>query len=415
MNKEDLKPLIVVVGDPNSVFPFAFGSYFVENGYRVNVVSRYPYPNRKIFNEKIPYVNSRQFESKLLKLTLILLARVLILFEKIANIFLKSKLKNEISDSIVQSKSISNYLNKLKTPPEFVYVQQVLTYGPVSSFYRKTPTVLMPWGGEVFNRGSQNKVIKKAIKINLKNASLINPSSISAISEISEAYNIPKDKFYATLNFAGRDDILSCMAHKSKQSLREKYGIKDSEKVIFNVRRFQKKWGSTEAAEAFKILAKRNKNFKFILVAGEGAVANQLLKDAEKQFDQENIRDQFIIFYNHISLEEYSELLVLTDVALSIMHAGDMRSASIMMAVTANCLPVISKQAEYYVMQEEGFKCQFVDYDDIEAIVSACEKYIFDEQFAAETLRQNQLFLDKFPDNDKFLELLLDKIKKSKT
>lgn len=404
------KKSLIIVADPNHMFAFWFAEYFLRNGYDVKVVSRYPYPNREIFNKEVDYISTKQFESKRLSVLLAIVARFIHLIEFIYSFFPNIKNSRVVSDAIIQCASIGSYLNKLESPPHFIYVQQVLTYGPVSYFYKKAPTVLKPWGGEIYNQASENKLIKNTIGLGLRNASLVNPSSVSAVNFLKKEYNLPHEKFIASLSFSGQEVIKKCMEENSRNEIRAKYNVKEGEILIFNIRRFQPKWGSKEVALAFEQLAKRNKNFKFILIAGSGDEANELLGKAEEHYKNEGIYNQFLIYYGHLPLESFSELTYSADIAVSVMHSGDMRSASIMNAITAECLPVLSKQDEYLIMQEQGFSCQFVDYNNIDEIVESCENYAFNDSLIKKTRQKNQVFLERYSGNDKYFEMLINKI-----
>gem|GEM_PF-4137890 len=73
----------------------------------------------------------------------------------------------------------------------------------------------------------------------------------------------------------------------------------------------------------------------------------------------------------------------MADVFLSLHRDRDMRSWSIVQAAACGAAPVLSDQAEYRCMEEEGFRALFVDPSDTWATVRAVVRYAEDANLRA--------------------------------
>jgi hypothetical protein len=269
-----------------------------------------------------------------------------------------SKLKdygnqNAIS-SIYNGFLLKNILKKLN--PNKIIAQQVLRYGFVATIYKKCPVYTRPYGQDIFIYGFASFFLNKIIHNILKNSKGIILFSTYSKHFINENYKISNNKLFV-FDVIPDQDVFKNKEYYDINSIKKYYNINYDSFVIFNLRRFQDGWGASVITDSFIELAKKSDKFKFILILESVNKKNEIYL---KKIRSENLMNSFLIFYKSITKEIYRDLLVISDLGVSIMEKGDMRSESILNAASVGLPIVMNESEEFKLLKSSGFNAQFI-------------------------------------------------------
>lgn len=246
-------------------------------------------------------------------------------------------------------------INKLY--PANILAHQVLRFGFISQIYNKCSVYIFPYGQDIFIYGKASFFLKNIIKYNLKKAKAIFPASIEAKTFMKYYYKVSSDNIIVFSTIPNLDIFYDKNEFDIK-TIRQKYNINSDEFIIINIRRFQNGWGADILTDVFLKLAEHNSNFKIILITGgiETGGNNHLNRIRNSQH-----KNSFIIFNSSVTIEEYRDLLVMSDLGVSTVLNGDMRSWSVMQAAAVGLPLVMNKTKEYINLQNDGFDAFFLD------------------------------------------------------
>ena len=241
----------------------------------------------------------------------------------------------------------------------------------------------------------------------LKEVDLIVPSSTMAAQHISERFKISPEKVTAVSWGVDRKKFRR-VEGEQRRSVRAKWNIKTEATVVLNPRRFRPDWGAFVSLDAFLQIASENSETHFILFGGRNT--ETFTKQAQDKISEKGLSDRFTILEGEASLDVCAELMSVSDVMVSLLGRGDMRSASVLQAAAAGAAPIISDNSEYREMERLGFKALFVAPGSVEEVVNALRSYLNDAQRAQEFVVQNDEYLTKHEDYSRQMDKMLNLI-----
>src|SRR5262249_11918377 len=128
--------------------------------------------------------------------------------------------------------------------------------------------------------------------------------------------------------------------------------------IVLNPRRFRPDWGAFVALDAFFQLALENVDTHFIMFGG--LHTEQFTEKARAEIAKRGLSARFTILDGEAPLDTCAELMSISDVFVSLLGRGDMRSASVLQAAAAGAAPIVSDNDEYREMQRLGFAALLV-------------------------------------------------------
>lgn len=399
---------IVMIGNPDSTLFVDLAKEYQFCCDQMILVSRYRGSQTEYVDEKTKFVSTYEHESRFLKIGLSIFARLLNVLFSVLTLFSNKRGSVSVVEPIIQAISISSYVNRLKGV-DFVVAHNVFTYGLACLWCKNTIRVMRPWGGDVYQYAFNSKWHFKTIKHVLLNADVIDAISPAVFNYLKDKFKVSENLILnASSSYVGAAEVIELHRFSNKKKIREELGLPTNKKIIVNSRRFKSKWGSEEVFNTFIMLAQKYENLHFILLSGDGA--EKEIASKKKILLQNDLIDKFTVYETAVDLITYLKIIFSSDIFYSLMHEADLRSFSIMTGLHCDSLPIISDQAEYHEMIKEGAMLQIVDYKNIEEIIKATEKYMFDDNFAKKTIELNRTFIeDSINNNNKFAPLL-DKI-----
>ncbi len=284
----------------------------------------------------------------------------------------------------------------LSLRPRFVFGHEVTSYGLGTALCKGVPRVILPWGGDIFNCVESSPVVSKIATHALHNIDLILPASTVAAEHMLTRFDLPSTKVQS-LSWGVKADQFQRANDKERQAICSQFEISPDATIILNCRRFNPLWGAFDALEACIELAKRFEKTHHIFLGGQGA--GQHVATARARVAEAGVTSQFTLFDDDIPLEKCAELMGISDIFLSLLKRGDMRSASVLQATAAGGVPIIVDSPEYRAMTKQGFVAQFVPPQSAQSIVEVAVPLIENENQRAEIPRQNDVYIREHEDN----------------
>lgn len=293
--------------------------------------------------------------------------------------------------------------------PRFVFGHEAISYGPATALCRGVPRIIFPWGGDVYAYAEASPYHFAMTKYSLRAVDLIVPSSTIGARHIRERFGVPAEKVQAVS--WGVDRRLFHRADNStRDSLCAKWGIDPAAKVFLNARRFRPIWGAFLALDAFMRLAAEQPATHFILLGG--LHTEEFTREARARLEAAGMLSRFTLLEGDAPLETCAELMSISDVFVSLMGLGDMRSVSVLQATAAGGIPVISDVPEYREMERVGFAALFVKPDDAEDVLAAL-RFCMNNASEVNAMRaRNNDYIVEHEDYTKQMDKMLDLIDK---
>ena len=133
-------------------------------------------------------------------------------------------------------------------------------------------------------------------------------------NSISNLMNMPSDKFVVLRNCINVKRFSNELNFDEKKKLKEKYGIKDNEKILLFTGRITPEKGVKELVESLKNVS--NQNYKLLIL---GSALNELKTKTKYQEEIENIVQTItskVIFTGFIKYEEINKFYSIADIAV---------------------------------------------------------------------------------------------------
>lgn len=133
-------------------------------------------------------------------------------------------------------------------------------------------------------------------------------------NSIANLMNMPSDKFIVLRNCIDVKRFSNELNFDEKRKLKEKYGIKDNEKILLFTGRITPEKGVKELVESLKNVS--NQNYKLLIL---GSALNELKTKTKYQEEIENIVQTIsskVIFTGFIKYEEINKFYSIADIAV---------------------------------------------------------------------------------------------------
>lgn len=292
----------------------------------------------------------------------------------------------------------------LSLRPRFVFGQEAAAYGLATAFCCGVPRILFPWGSDIYNTAESWPGAYWLIRKALRGVDLVVPSSTTAARHIIERFGVPESRV-AAVSWGINLEESKRAAPDERARICAKWGIDPAEVIIQNCRRFMPHWGCFTALEAFLQLAAGEARTHFVMLGGPGT--QSLIGKARRRIAAAGWERRFTLVDRELQIAEFHELASISDIFVSLVARGDMRSSSVLQLAAAGAAPVIGDIAEYRIMAEQGFSALFPRVDDVNEVVDAVRHYLRQPELREAASRQNAAYLRAHEDRESQMDVLL--------
>jgi glycosyltransferase involved in cell wall biosynthesis len=285
----------------------------------------------------------------------------------------------------------------------------VYYYGPATALCFGYPKVLFPWGYDIRDYADSSRGAFAMVRWALRSADLVVPSSSAAADYICTRFGTTREKVQAvSWGIDQRQFQRADMARR--QAILERYGIPPAARVVSNVRRCHPDWGCDLAFEAFCTLAAENPALHFVLLGGAGDLTNQIMGRMRATLAKWGLERRFTLFDRDMPLEEFADVVAVTDVFTSLPQFTDMRSWSVLQAAASGAAPVLTDQEEYRRMTDQGFRALFVPPGRADVVADAVRTLLADETGTSAMTHDNVRYIEQHESWDVHMQRMLQLI-----
>lgn len=375
----------VMLGDSTSFFPAQLASCWRSKGIDVVMVT-HRYDAEPALPDGTPVVKSRDYETRMTRgVTGRLMSPVLTRAERLVPRFRDrfTRITGVSADTELWLPYFAEYVTVAwptvravrAQRPRFVFGHEVTSYGLATALCRGVPRIIFPWGGDVFTYAESSPFHFALTKFCLRTIDLIVPSSTTAARHIAERFGVSPDKVKAVSWGVDRGKFKPAQGD-DKRRVCANWKIDPEATIILNPRRFRPDWGAFVSLEAFLKIASEYPKTHFILFGGLGT--KKFMDEARIEIEDRGLSPRFTILEGEAPLDVCAELMSVSDVFVSLLGRGDMRSSSVLQAAASGAAPIIADNPEYREMERMGFQALFVTPGNVEEVVKALRVYLDD-------------------------------------
>ena len=403
----------VMLGDSTSFFPAQLASCWRSRGIDVVMVT-HRYDAEPALADGTPVVKSRDYETRVTRgVTGRMMSPVLTRAERLVPRFKDrfTRITGVSADTELWLPYFAEYVTVAwptvravrAQHPRFVFGHEVISYGLATALCRGVPRIIFPWGGDVFTYAESSPFHFALTKFCLRAIDLIVPSSTTAARHISERFKVSPEKVKAVSWGVDRKKFQKAEGEERRR-ICAKWKIDPEATIILNPRRFRPDWGAFVSLEAFLKIASEYPRTHFILFGGLGT--QKFTDEARTKIADRGLSSRFTILEGEASLDVCAELMSVSDVFVSLLGRGDMRSASVLQAAASGAAPIIADNPEYREMEKMGFQALFVAPGNVEEVIAAIRVYLDDP----DRLKRNDEYLARYEDYETQMTRMLELI-----
>jgi glycosyltransferase involved in cell wall biosynthesis len=287
-----------------------------------------------------------------------------------------------------------------KCRPKLVFACEAMSYGFAASLCTPYPRVIFPFGADIYNSVETWWGADWMIGSAVRNVDLVMPSATVASEHLRTRLRVPADRAHS-LSWGIDLDRYRRVESDERRRLREKWGLPADCRVVTDCRRFRPHWGSRPVLEAMLLAARECPEARFVLIGGPGA--SEEIERARERATAVGLADRFLMLDRQVTTVEYGEIAVMSDVGVSVVPRGDMRSASVLEYAAAGAGLVLGENAEYRTLEPQGFRAQFARGDVPEELAAGMLVYLRDEELLATHRASNRAFMES--NEDKLIQM----------
>jgi glycosyltransferase involved in cell wall biosynthesis len=291
--------------------------------------------------------------------------------------------------------------------PSFVFGHEVTTYGLPTALCRGLPRIIFPWGGDVFTYAESTPFQFALTKFSLHAVDLIVPSSTTAARHICARFGVAPEKVHPVSWGVDRKTFKRATADE-RRAICDRWKIDPAATIMLNPRRFRPDWGAFVALDAFIQIATEEPLTHFILFGGRHT--ESFTKEAQAQLAKRGLSARFTVLEGDAPMDVCAELMSVSDIFVSLLGRGDMRSVSVLQAAASGGAPVVSDLPEYREMERLGFVASFVQPGNDEEVVRALRFYLQNPAKTRDSVAANDRYLAEYEDYSTQMDKLLSLI-----
>jgi glycosyltransferase involved in cell wall biosynthesis len=407
----------VMLCESSSIFPAQLATYWRAKGLEVILVTQNSTAPTAL-RDGTRVIRSSQYETRFIRsVTRRLMTPVLYRLEGTVPRFRSrfSRVTGLSPDSELWMPNFASYVESawpmakaaLAQRPRFVFGHEVTSHGLATALCRGVPRIIFPWGGDVFTYAESSPYHLGLVKLLLRKIDLIIPSSTTAARHIVERFGVEPDTV-RPVSWGVDRQMFRKANPEQRKAVCQRWGIDSNAAVFLNARRFRPVWGGFVALEAFIQLAREYSPAHFVLFGGLDTEG--FMSQARTRLEREGLLSKFTLLEGDAPLEVCAELMSISDLFVSLLGRGDMRSVSVLQATASGAVPVVSDLMEYREMERLGFAAYFVRPDSVEDVLAALRLLFQDPAKARAMAERNVAYIAEHEDMNNQMDKMMSLI-----
>jgi glycosyltransferase involved in cell wall biosynthesis len=247
--------------------------------------------------------------------------------------------------------------------PDVVHVQSLGVDGLLAmALPGGSVRVVTPRGSEL--RAAQHSALRAAaIRLALRRADLVLPTSAEVAAEMADRYRVPPART-RVLSWGVPASMISALPGISAAAVRSDFGIPGDATVVLSIRSASATYRTREIVAAFALAAAARPDLYLVVLAGHrpDRESERRAKDSYLSLVRVaagGVEDRIMIVDRVLSPQQTFELMRASDIAVSI-PVGDQRSSSVLESALAGCHLILSDIGPYQEMVSDGLAADLI-------------------------------------------------------
>lgn len=241
--------------------------------------------------------------------------------------------------------------------PDVVHVQSLGAHGLLAmALPGGSARVVTPWGSEL--RAAQHSAVRATvIRLALRRADLVLPTSAEVAAELADRYRVPPART-RVLSWGVAASLISALPHIRVAAVRSDFGIPADATVVLSIRSASATYRTREIVSAFAEAARDRPDLFLVVLAGHRPDRESARRAKDDYLTgvraaADGLQGRILIVDHALTPEQTFELMRASDIAVSI-PLGDQRSSSVLEAALAGCHVILSDIRPYQEMISDG-------------------------------------------------------------
>jgi glycosyltransferase involved in cell wall biosynthesis len=248
--------------------------------------------------------------------------------------------------------------------PDIIHVHSLGTYGLLAIALpgRPWPVVVTPWGSEL-RAGRHSPARAAVIRLALRRANLVLPTSAEVAAEVAARYRVPAARI-RVLSWGVPDILFARLSSVSTASIREQLGVPPQATVVLSVRSATRTYRVREIVTAFAAAAAAaaaagGRGGLFLIVLAGHRSDRRSARRAQDAYlaclrtATTALAGRVLVVEQLLSPQQTFDLMCASDIAVSVPR-GDQRSSSVLEAALAGCRLLLADIPPYRELVAQG-------------------------------------------------------------
>ena len=276
--------------------------------------------------------------------------------------------------------------------PRFVLGHRVTLTGRAVSLCHGIPKILYPHGADIYYEAESSPFLFSMVKKSLRAADFIMVGTEDAQQHLMNRYGVKEGVVHVITGVVDLDEFRKSN-DEERRRICNKWDIDPDTIIMTNARRFHPEWECWTALDTFLEVGRERPDVSFVLAGGSHA--KPFYPEAKKKVADAGMNDRFSFLpAEDIPIEEFAEVLSVSDIALSLRGRGDLRAMTVLQSAACGCQLIVADLPDHRTMRERGFCARIVNQKDVKDVYQAIMDILATPQEArAECVASNKEYL----------------------
>lgn len=278
-------------------------------------------------------------------------------------------IRHPYSNNYFKASTYRNYLSHWR--PDLVHGFEALAFGYATARCNRFPTVLTPFGNDIFDWPRQSVIARYLVKRALRGVDAISTNAPGLETYLQEEYGVDPARVDC-FSWGADLEIFQPGLVDEARVFGKRFAIPDDAQVVLSPRKMKPYWGIELIAEAVPEIIRRMGGkivFVFLRSSGDADFEAQLRQRLEDQGYAANVR--FVT--ERLTPDEMAAAFNRANAFISVPKT-DLLSCTVMEGVACGCAAVLADLPYYHSRVQEGIDGFYVSEYNAEALADAVQK-----------------------------------------
>lgn len=279
--------------------------------------------------------------------------------------------------------------------PDVVHGFEALAFGYATAACNRFPTVLTPWGNDIFEWPKQSAFARHLVKKALRNVGAISTNAPGLEEFLQAEYGVDPSRVDC-FSWGADLGVFQPCTEEEARAFGKRFNIPETARVVLSPRRMKPYWGIEIIAEAVPEIVRRlgqKVMVVFLRASGDLAFEAQLKEQLESSGYGGNVR----FIQEKLTPGDMAAAFTRAEVFVSIPQT-DLLSSTLIEGMACGCVPVVADLPLYHARVTEGENGFYVPERTSSVLAATIERAMEDKDLR-HAISQRNVELAKENDN----------------